>query len=89
MAPEMAKIPLHTNGSEKDIRCHVTKRAISGGTRSDAGRDCRATFLASLETCVESSIAFWNYVRARLDVQGSLPIPELAKLVSVNPPQPH
>jgi len=27
-------IPLHTNGSESDIRCQVTKRAISGGTRA-------------------------------------------------------
>ena len=31
-------IPLHTNGSENDIRCQVTKRKISGGTRSDDGR---------------------------------------------------
>jgi hypothetical protein len=28
-------IPLHTNGSENDIRCHVTGRKPSGGTRSD------------------------------------------------------
>jgi hypothetical protein len=34
-------IPLHANGAERDIRCHVTKRKISGGTRSDVGRDCR------------------------------------------------
>ncbi|HMD59768.1 MAG TPA: transposase, partial [Steroidobacteraceae bacterium] len=34
-------IPLHTNGSENDIRCQVTKRKVSGGTRSDVGRDCR------------------------------------------------
>ena len=27
------EIPLHTNGSENDIRCQVTKRKISGGTR--------------------------------------------------------
>ncbi|MDY6964121.1 MAG: transposase, partial [Pseudomonadota bacterium] len=30
------EIPLHTNGSENDIRCHVIKRKISGGTRSEA-----------------------------------------------------
>jgi hypothetical protein len=29
---------LHTNGSENDIRCQVTKRKVSGGTRSDMGR---------------------------------------------------
>ena len=24
------EIPLHTNGSENDIRCHVTRRKVSG-----------------------------------------------------------
>jgi hypothetical protein len=33
------EIPLHTNGSENDIRCHVTRRKVSAGTRSDIGRD--------------------------------------------------
>jgi len=28
-------IPLHTNGSETDIRDFVKKRKVSGGTRSD------------------------------------------------------
>ena len=32
------EIPLHTNGSENDIRTVVTKRKVSGGTISDAGR---------------------------------------------------
>lgn len=36
--------PLHTNGSENDIRCQVTRRKISGGTRSNRGRDCRDAF---------------------------------------------
>ena len=43
---ERPEIPLHTNGSENDIRCVVTKRKVSGGTRSDVGRDCRDAFLA-------------------------------------------
>jgi hypothetical protein len=34
---ERPEIPLHTNGSENDIRCHVTRRKVSGGTRSDRG----------------------------------------------------
>jgi hypothetical protein len=38
------EIPLHTNGSERDIRLHVTKRKVSGGTRSLDGRDCRDAF---------------------------------------------
>jgi hypothetical protein len=44
-------IPLHTNGSENDIRCQVTKRKVSGGTRSDIGRDCRDAFLGLAKTC--------------------------------------
>ncbi len=27
------EIPLHTNGSERNIRLHVTRRKVSGGTR--------------------------------------------------------
>src|SRR5271157_3378655 len=48
---ERPDIPLNTNGSENDIRCQVTKRKISGGTRSDAGRDCRDAFLGLHKTC--------------------------------------
>ncbi len=35
------EIPLHTNGSENDIRACVTKRKVSGGTMSTAGRAAR------------------------------------------------
>jgi len=45
MVLEQPDVPLHTNGSENDIRAYVTRRKVSGGTRSDAGRDCRDTFL--------------------------------------------
>ena len=41
MVLDRPKIPLHTNGSENDIRCQVTRRKVSAGTRSDIGRDCR------------------------------------------------
>ena len=37
-------LPLHNNASEQDIREFVTKRKISGGTRSNEGRRCRDTF---------------------------------------------
>ena len=33
MVLDRPEIPLHTNGSENDIRCHVTRRKLSGGTR--------------------------------------------------------
>jgi hypothetical protein len=55
-------IPLHTNGSENDLRCQVTKRKISGGTRSDVGRDCRDAFLGLAKTCAKPGIAFWDYL---------------------------
>jgi hypothetical protein len=83
------EIPLHTNGSENDIRCQVTKRKISGGTRSDAGRDCRDAFLGLNKTCAKLGIAFWDYLGARLAVPGARAIPDLTELVSLraaNPP---
>jgi hypothetical protein len=46
LARERPEIPLHTNGSENDIRCQVTRRKVSAGTRSDIGRDCRDAFLS-------------------------------------------
>ena len=45
MVLDRPEIPLHTNGSENDIRCQVTRRKVSAGTRSDIGRDCRDAFL--------------------------------------------
>jgi len=48
---------LHTNGSENDIRCQVTKRAISGGTKTDTGRNCRDAFLGLAKTCQSSASA--------------------------------
>jgi hypothetical protein len=76
------EIPLHTNGSENDIRCHVTKRKISGGTRSDAGRDCRDAFLGLAKTCAKLGISFWDYLGARLGVPQTSAIPNLAELVA-------
>ena len=50
MVLQRPEIPLHTNGSENDIRCQVTRRKVSAGTRSDAGRDCRDAFLGLAKT---------------------------------------
>jgi hypothetical protein len=75
------EIPLHTNGSERDIRCHVTKRKISGGTRSNAGRDCRDAFLGLLHTCTKLGIAFWDYLGARLEIVGTPAVPSLPYLI--------
>jgi hypothetical protein len=51
MVLERPEIPLHTNGSENDIRCQVTRRKVSAGTRSDTGRDCRDAFLSLASGC--------------------------------------
>jgi Transposase IS66 family len=75
------EIPLHTNGSENDIRCHVTRRKVSGGTRSDVGRDCRDAFLGLAKTCAKLEIAFWHYLGARLAVPASQAIPPLPEMI--------
>jgi hypothetical protein len=64
------EIPLHTNGSENDIRCYVTRRKVSAGTRSDVGRDCRDAFLGLAKTCDKLGIAVWDYLGSRLKVAG-------------------
>jgi hypothetical protein len=75
------EIPLHTNGSERDIRSQVTKRKVSGGTRSDDGRRCRDAFLGLAKTCAKVAIGFWDYLGSRLAVPGQDPVPPLADLV--------
>jgi hypothetical protein len=74
-------IPLHTNGSENDIRCQVTRRKISGGTRSDTGRDCRDAFSGLAKTCAKLGIAFWDYLGDRLAAPGHPEVPHLPDLV--------
>jgi hypothetical protein len=71
MVLERPEIPLHTNGSENDIRCHVTRRKISSGTRSEIGRDCRDAFLSLAKTCDNLGIAIWDYLGSRLKVAGA------------------
>ncbi len=75
------EIPLHTNGSERDIRCHVTKRKVSGGTRSDDGRTCRDAFLGLAKTCAKLGVAFWDYLGSRLSVPGQPIVPSLPDLI--------
>ena len=74
---ECPDVPLHTNDAENDIRCQVTRRKISGGTRSEAGRDCRDAFLGLMKTCAKLSIPFWDYLGCRLHVPGA---PDIAPL---------
>jgi Transposase IS66 family len=75
------EIPLHTNGSENDIRCQVTRRKISGGTRSDAGRDARDAFLGLMKTCAKQAVSFWDYLGNRLGVPDAPAVARLAELI--------
>jgi hypothetical protein len=81
MVLERPEIPLHTNGSENDIRCQVIRRKVSAGTRSDTGRDCRDALLGLAKTCGKHGIAFWDYLGSRLSVPGQPTIPFLSELV--------
>lgn len=76
------EVPLHTNGSENDIRCQVTRRKVSGTTRSDQGRDCRDAFLGLAKTCRKLGIAFWDYLGSRLGASVANAVPPLADLVA-------
>lgn len=73
------QIPLHNNLSEGDIREQVKKRKISGGTRSDEGRQCRDTFSSLKKTCRKHGLSFWDYLGDRIKDIGD--IPPLAELV--------
>lgn len=78
---ERPGIPLHTNGSETDIRDYVKKKKVSGGTRSDLGRQCRDTFASLKKTCRKLGISFWEYLMDRQLGAGKIPsLPELMKL---------
>lgn len=75
------EIPLHTNGSQNDIRSWVTKRKISGGTVSDAGKTARDTMLGLLKTCAKRRISFYRYLGDRFAVPGAPHVPSLPHLV--------
>ena len=70
MVLDRPEVPLHTNGSENDIRCYVTRRKVSAGTRSDVGRDCRDAFLGLAKTCDKLGVAVWDFLGSRLKVAG-------------------
>ncbi|WP_040534831.1 IS66 family transposase [Legionella drancourtii] len=76
---ERPDIPLHNNLSERDIREYVTRRKISGSTRSDEGRRCRDTFASLKKTALKMGVKFWDYLIDR--TFQSYSIPHLDELV--------
>jgi hypothetical protein len=65
-------IPLHTNGSESDIRSYVKRRKVSGGTRSDIGKRCRDAFASLNKTCRKLGVSFWEYLIDRIEQRGEI-----------------
>jgi hypothetical protein len=78
---ERPDIPLHTNGSEGDVRDYVKKRKVSGGTRSDLGRRCRDTFASLKKTCRKLGVSFWDYLNDRIGHGGLVqPLPAILRI---------
>ncbi len=73
-------IPLHTNGSEGDIRGFVKWRKISGGTRSNLGQRCRDTFASLKKTCRKLGVSFWDYLNDRIEPHAAIPpLPDIVR----------
>jgi hypothetical protein len=78
---ERPEIPLHTNDSERDIRDYVKKRKVSGGTRSEVGRQCRDTFISLKKTCRKLGLSFWDYLNDRIAQADRIPfLPTLIQM---------
>ena len=77
------QLPLHNNAAESDIREYVTRRKVSGGTRSEAGRQARDTFVGLKKTCRKLGLSFWNFLLSRLRGDGQIPpLPDVIRLRS-------
>ncbi len=72
-------LPLHNNLSERQIREYVKRRKISGGTRSDDGKDCRDTFASLKKTYKQHGLSFVRYLKDRLS--GANLVPRLRSLI--------
>jgi hypothetical protein len=78
---ERPEIPLHTNGSENDIRACVTKCKVSGGTMSEDERIARDVLLGLMKTCRKLGVSFYRYLGDRLRVRrhARAPLPDLVR----------
>jgi hypothetical protein len=77
---------IRRNAQERDIRCQVTRRKLSGGTVSDRGRDCRDGFLGLMTTCDKLGVSFWDYLGDRLAIPDAPDIPPLPDLIRARAP---
>ena len=80
------EVPLHNNGSEREIRDYVKKRKISASTRSELGRSARDTFISLKKTCRKLGLSFWSYLQDRLTrAQQIPPLPQLIRAAAQSP----
>jgi hypothetical protein len=78
LALERPDLPLHNNLSEGDIREYVKRRKISGGTRSENGRQGRDTFASLKKTCRKLQVSFWDFLIDRVGNKKRIPpLPQL------------
>ena len=80
---ELPQVPLHNNDAESDIREYVTRRKVSGGTRSEAGRQARDTFVGLKKTCRKLGLSFWQFLMSRLRGDGQIPpLPDVIRAMT-------
>ncbi|MGI9452120.1 MAG: hypothetical protein ACR2QH_15990 [Geminicoccaceae bacterium] len=73
--------PVATKKLALDETFAIKERKISGGTRSEAGRDARDAFLGLIKTCQKLGVSFFDYLGHRLDIPSAPTIPPLPDLV--------
>ena len=66
-------LPLRDNLSESLIRKYVSRRKVSGGTRSEAGRQSRGTYAGLKKTCRLYGLSFRDCLTDRLSGIGWFP----------------
>ena len=79
------EIPLHTNGSENDVRSRGDQaQDLRRDPLRRPARSCRDTFLSLLKTCPKLGISFWDYLGARLKIPDADRVPWLPDLIRQN-----
>ncbi len=67
------EIPLHTNGSENEIRAFFAERKVSAGAVSEASRQGRHVQLGLVKTSQKLGVSFSQFLGARLGIEGAPP----------------
>ena len=65
--------PAQQSQRERPPRDMVKKGKSRAGTRSEAGRRCRDTFISLKKTCWKHGLSFWEYLHDRGSGQNAIP----------------